>query len=68
MGDVDCNGTVDINDALKLAQLVERVQAHVLYEPAGDLNCDGCLTDDDATLIAAVTAGSYIAQPCANSE
>lgn len=64
-GDVDCNGVIDINDALELGQLVDHVQARVLYEPAGDLNCDGCLTDDDATLIAAITVGSFVAHPCA---
>jgi hypothetical protein len=57
IGDVDCNGTVDAVDALIVARRAKHMETSPFFEPAGDVNCDGCLTEDDATLISNIDVG-----------
>jgi hypothetical protein len=50
LGDVDSNGTIDIVDALKIAQYY--VGMGSINTAAADVNCDGIITIIDALLVA----------------
>jgi hypothetical protein len=64
IGDVDCNGVVNAVDALRVGRRAENLETPPFFEPAGDINCDGCLTTDDATLISNIDVGNLVPTPC----
>jgi hypothetical protein len=64
IGDVDCNGVVNAVDALRVGQRAENLETPPFFEPAGDINCDGCLTTDDATLISNIDVGNLVPTSC----
>lgn len=58
LGDVDCNGVINLHDLVTLAQLAagwDNVK-HADTD-AGDVNCDGLITEDDVDLLAKYLAG-----------
>jgi hypothetical protein len=63
-GDVDANGTVDIVDALKIAQYYTGLPVYDLIPEAADVNCDGAVTIVDALMVAQKYVGVLPAFPC----
>ncbi|GEM_PF-3301017 len=63
-GDVNRDTRVDVNDALMLEQYVQGLPVTVWLD-ACDVNCDGQITSEDATMIGKYSAGSISSFSCA---
>lgn len=56
-GDVDNNGSIDIVDALRIAQFYVGLDPEPFYPEASDVNCDGVTDIIDALLVAQYYVG-----------
>jgi hypothetical protein len=65
-GDVNADGRVDINDALRTAQVSGGKSVVPFSTRAADVNCDGVVNINDALLISRLSAGSIESLPCAH--
>jgi hypothetical protein len=63
-GDVNRNGTIDIVDALLIAQYVVGLNPANFYAAAADTNCSGAIDIVDALLIAQRYVGIISSFPC----
>lgn len=64
LGDVNRNGTVDINDALLTARYSAGLSSTGFYQSQADVNCSGIVDINDALLIARYSAGALSKFPC----
>ncbi|HEY5955203.1 MAG TPA: dockerin type I domain-containing protein, partial [Polyangiaceae bacterium] len=64
LGDADCSGAIDIVDALIVARYAKQMAVQTISAEAGDVNCDGCLTEEDANRISEYGVVSYTPFVC----
>ncbi len=65
-GDVNADGRIDINDALRTAQVSGGQAAMPFSARAADVNCDGMVNINDALLISRFSGGLVDGFPCAH--